>query len=102
MVQIKQTYENSIQHLFPDNGQTHAWDNVSGKTPDQLFKLEQKNSLNEMYKPLTSYMHNLQETTGLSPRGASILNPTPETNAEFIERALQKAQEMGSLDKVKL
>lgn len=99
---VHETLKENINHIFPENERTHAWDNVKDKTPDDLFKIEKENGLNEMYKPLTSHLHRLEEATGLRPRGASILNPIPETNREFIERALQKAQEMGQLDKVKL
>lgn len=100
--QVNTTLNDNIHHLFPDNEHNYAWDNVKGKTPDDLFKLEKEGSLIETYKPLASYLHKLEEETGLRPRSASILNPIPETNFGFIERALQKTQEMGQLDKVKL
>ena len=99
---INATYVENINHLFPDNENTYAWENIKNKTPDDLFKIEKESGLNELYKPLASHLHKLQEITGLDPRVASLLNPTAETNSEFIERALQKAQEMGQLDKVKL
>jgi hypothetical protein len=100
--QIHITFKENINHIFPENENNHAWDNVKDKIPDDLFKQEKVDGLNEIYKPLTSYLHKLEETTGLKPHTSSIFNPVNETNREFIERALQKAQEMGQLDEVKL
>jgi hypothetical protein len=99
---VNQTYDQNINHLFPEEKGALAWENVKGKTPGNLFKVEQEGGLNEIYKPLASYLHKLHDVTGLEPREVSIINPVPETNAEYIERALQKAEEINLLDKVKL
>lgn len=100
--QVHSTFKENINHLFPNNEHSYDWDNVKGKTPDDLFKLEKENGLNEIYKPLTSYIHKLEEVTGLRPTTKSLLVPIDETNSQFIVRAMQKAQEMGQLDKIKL
>ena len=57
--------------------------------------------LNEDTKKLVSYLNKLHEVTGLNPIEGTLIN-TAETNSEYIERALLKAEEMGQLDKVKL
>jgi len=95
-------YEKNMNHLFPENDFNHEWDNVKDKIPGTLFKIEDEGGLNDTYKPLVSYLHKLQEITNIRPRESTIFDPIPETNEEYIERALQKAQEMGQLDKVKL
>jgi hypothetical protein len=51
---------------------------------------------------LISHFHKLHEITGLNPREATVLNPVPETPAEFDLRCLEKVAEIGKLDEVKL
>ncbi|MFA5773487.1 MAG: hypothetical protein WC908_02330 [Candidatus Paceibacterota bacterium] len=91
---LEQAYDQNIKHLFPNNINNHAWDNVKGKSPNDLFKLEKEGGLNEMYKPLAVYLHKLEITTGLSPEN--------ETTSEYMNRGLEKAYEMGRLKNVEL
>jgi YHS domain-containing protein len=100
---VNTTYKENVTHLFHNNKDKYAWERVKEKTPEDLLKLEKENvSMYETYKPLTSYIHKLEELTGLRPETKSLLVPIDETNSQFIVRAMQKAQEMGQLDKVKL
>jgi hypothetical protein len=87
---IQHVYDENTNYLFPNNEADHAWDNVKDKTPDDIFQVEKANGLNETYKPFASYLHRLEEMTKLNPRTATIDNPNPETNVEYIIRALRK------------
>ena len=104
MAEVKQTYDDNINHLFGDK--TTFWDNVKDShqvnlTADKMMHLRIYEGLNEDTKNLVSYLNKLHEVTGLDPIEGTLITPA-ETNSEFIKRALQKAAEMGQLDKVNL
>jgi len=100
--QVEVTVNENIDHLFPDNEHTYAWENVRDKSPGDLFQLEKEGGLNEIYKPLTSYIHKLEEVTGLYPEEASFINPEPETINHFFKSATEEAQRIRKIDEIKL
>ena len=104
VAEVNQVNEENINHLFGDK--TTFWDNVKDShqenlTADKMMHMRIYEGLNEDTKNLVSYLNKLHEVTGLNPIEGTLIN-TAETNSEYIERALLKAEEMGQLDKVKL
>ena len=104
VAEVNQVNEENINHLFGDK--TTFWDNVKDShqenlTADKMMHMRIYEGLNEDTKKLVSYLNKLHEVTGLNPIEGTLIN-TAETNSEYIERALLKAEEMGQLDKVKL
>ncbi len=105
LAKVVEVNKTNINRIFPNNDTTHAWDNIKDNTKDltaAVMMAKMETPSNGIYNPLIIYLHRLHEVTGLNPRTEIGLPPVPETNAEYINRALQKAEEMGKLDKVKL
>lgn len=99
--QISEIGKYNIEHLFPNDEKISFWFKVKTIDASALTNIN-VSEVNDVYKPLVSYMHKLHEITGLNPRYASIIDPTPENVTNYITRTLQKAQEMGKLDDLKL
>ncbi|MFA6251242.1 MAG: hypothetical protein WC603_01285 [Candidatus Paceibacterota bacterium] len=105
LAEVSQTYKQNINHLFSTKEQQPGgvWDKIQGKTSaEKLMEMGAENKISPEYKPLTDYMKKLEETSELKPRGITPLNPEPETIPEYMNRALQKIQQDGRLDEIKL
>lgn len=100
--EINNIFEHNIHNIFPNEEDNSSWSNIKDKATVAMFAVEKEGRINDLYKPFVSYLHKLEEITGLHPKGSSLFHLTPEKNIEFINRALRKAQELGQLDKVKL
>jgi len=103
-IKINQTYSENINYLFGDKNV--LWENLKDShapnlTADKMINYSITDGTNEDTKKLVNYLNKLHEVTGLNPIEKTLINPA-ETNSEYILRAIQKASEMGELDKVKL
>ncbi|MEK7572507.1 MAG: hypothetical protein AAB493_01470, partial [Patescibacteria group bacterium] len=100
---INQTYESNIHHMFPDEKSMGAWNEVKNSTSTSAEVIINMNAdeVKPEYQSLISELHKLKEITGLKPIGESPIN-LAETPNEYIMRAMQKAAEMGNLDKIRL
>ena len=93
----QKVFETNNAKLFPDNENTHAWDNIKGSTglsAEHMMDMKE-GSANSVYNPYISYIHKLHYYTNLKPKSG-------ETNEQYVKRALQKLSKMEKLDKVKL
>lgn len=100
---VDQVNKDNINHLFPTNESLTSWETIkssSNLTAERMLQVKSTDTL-PIYKPVVEYIQKLHTITGLKPVGATITT-VAETNEDYIERALQKAAEMGQLDKVKL
>jgi hypothetical protein len=97
--QVNNIYEQSITSAFPTDTED-VWGAVRNGSASEMLSTKDAD-LEEGLAPFASFLHKLQNVTGLNPE-----NETPfriaETNEEFVKRALQKAAELGQLDKVKM
>jgi hypothetical protein len=94
LLEAYKTNHENIAHLFTGKYYTQ-WDNMKDVPAHVALK---SNYIPE--DPMGTYLHKLQEVTGLPPRSGDILERAETTN-EYITRALQKAAQMDKLDKVK-
>ena len=97
--EVDKVYKENIEHFSKDLRE--EWSITLKQSPASTFMAMEESFANAPHiNPLISYMHNLKEVTGLKPILGTYLTRA-ETNTEYITRALQKAAEMGQLDKVK-
>jgi len=105
LTEVNKTYDDNIDKMFPENEQ--PWDAIKTSTENwsaEKLILWDENTVSEIYKPLITHLHKLEEITGLKPYGESLLSPIPETPEEFIKRTMEKciSDPNIGLDKVKL
>jgi hypothetical protein len=102
LIQVNQTYEQNINHLFPNTKSLEVWTGIKNSTT--LYPAEKllnwTGDTNETLKPLLSFMHKIHETTGIKPRVKNIFHQA-ESPEEYILRGLKKAGKMGKLDDLK-
>ncbi|MCE9585680.1 hypothetical protein K8Q94_03615 [Candidatus Nomurabacteria bacterium] len=95
---INKSYTNSINHIFEER--PIAWEAIKDDSAMKMLSNENHLPEKEPFISYLKYMHKLQDVTELQPRSESLLQRA-ETSEEFIKRALQKAAEIGKLNKVK-
>ena len=93
-------YQHNITHLFPDNN-IKIWDDIKNISAEKFMDTYKGDNIKDVYSPLVSYVHKLEEVSGLKPNTETLVSPA-ESVTQFIGRALKKIQEAGQLDKVTL
>ncbi|HAS81005.1 TPA: hypothetical protein DD445_01820 [Candidatus Nomurabacteria bacterium] len=86
-------YIKNIKHLFPSGD----WLEKGGLSARDVLKAENPGQLTG----LNTYLHKLQEVTGLKPKEGSFFQSS-ETVHKYVNRALHKAGEMGKLEDLRL
>ena len=89
--QIRDTGWHNIEHVFPKNTQDE-WQNAGGlKVSDLLEKPQYANS--ERFGPLVSYIHKLEDITGLKHEPGENVN-------KYVNNAIQKASDDGKINDI--
>jgi hypothetical protein len=91
---ISDVYEKNIEHLFPENTMGN-WTDLRTLSASQIFGLKEPGRL----LGLTNYLHKLEEVTGLNPTEGTWLKSS-ENVFHYVNRAIQKASELGRLEEV--
>lgn len=98
--QLDQISQSNIAHVFPENTE-NMWRVMSEEPVRGMLEMNEANLEDENISRLVSYLHKLQNVTGLEPKGKLLFLRGQESTGDYIERALQRAAEMGVLDKVR-
>ncbi len=104
MEQVKEVYDNNINHLFGGRLEDE-WNSVQKNVPaDRLLELYNKGEVESYIKPLVHHIMKLEEVTGLRPYSYDPIDHPlgPEKIPVFIDRALEEAARIGKLDEVTL
>jgi hypothetical protein len=99
---VHKVFNHNIDHLFgerPISAWSYIKDHVSATRIMEMYK---EGEIKEDFKPLTHYMNQLQNITGIRPQGVDLLHPDPETIPHYIGRALEEAERTGQIGKVTL
>jgi len=100
--QVQTIIHSNINHIFPTEKLMGEWnsmkDNVSA---EKLMEMYHNKELNDDFKPLAHHIKDLERISDLHPEAETLINPA-ESITNFISRALEKIQEIGRLNRVKL
>jgi len=100
LIKVGEVGRENIEHLFPEK--IELWDDiVKHASAHRVLTELGEDGVRPEYQPLISYMQKLQEVSGLKPTAQDLIN-SAETIPHYINRALEKIEEMGQLNKVKL
>lgn len=83
------TYEESVNHFFPDNESTHEWDRISKYNAQEVMQEINKNG-DENLKPFFQHIKNLHDQTGLEPKGVGIFR-TYEKLDHYLGRLIKES-----------
>ncbi|MES3031961.1 MAG: hypothetical protein V4699_01830 [Patescibacteria group bacterium] len=97
--EIEEVYENNIEKIFP-NDTLKSWRSIKDKGAYELMS-KPESKVKKDLKTLWVYLEELKEQTGLKPQSGAVKG-RPESIEKYMERALQKAAEMGKLEEVEL
>lgn len=99
--EVKELSKNYLQSLFSTEKLMRNWNYVNNNVPaEKLIELFDSEQINTAYEPLSIYVKNLQELSGLNPYHATDLRPA-ESISDFIDRAYEKINELGKLKEIK-
>lgn len=98
---ILNLHNNNIEHLFPQNNKFDIyWDDVKNLKADVIYDTKPE-AVVPKYQELYSYMHKINEATGLTPKDATITT-SAENIKDFFNRAEAEAIKIGKVDAIKL
>lgn len=101
--QVEATVNENINHLFGTDKLMSDWDYIKDHiSAERLMEINKEGGIAENYEPLVHHLHNLEKITGFHPKGASLINPEPETITNFLNRATEEAMKIGRIDEVTL
>jgi hypothetical protein len=89
-----------MERLLPGDQGLEDWGEVRDISVAKFLR-DSDYQNDKTYQPLTKYVRELMEETGLKPKSWSPFHPA-ETTKGFIARALQKAAEKGILNKIQI
>jgi hypothetical protein len=97
--QIDQVYERNINSIFKDD-KMDMWDKAKDLKVEKFYGYD-IDKMRPEYKELYSYIHKINEITGIEPIKETLIN-SAETNLEFIQRGLKEAALQDKLKDIKL
>ncbi len=97
--EVEDVYEHNIDTIFSAD-KKDLWASARKDSAEELLTKKDAD-VEEDLAPLVKLLRKLYELTGLEPKSETLTRPA-ETSDEFMQRTLQKAAEMGELDKVKI
>lgn len=95
---VYEFFQHHMERLLPGDQGLEDWEEVRDISAVKFLR-DSGYQNDKIYQPLTKYVRDLMEETGLKPKSWSPFHPA-ETTKAFIARALQKAAEKGILEKV--
>lgn len=93
---LSDIYTKNIEHLFPENT-VGIWSDVRGLPANEVIGFKNPGRLTG----LTNYLNQLEKVTGLKPKTGSLIS-SPESVYKYVNRAMEKALELGKLEEVNL
>ena len=102
--QVYVTFHDNINHLFPTDKLMGDWNLVKVNVPaDRLMEMYKQGQIDLKFNPLIEHIKKLEELTGFKPESENmVLGKPAESITHFINRAMEKIQLEGKLDKIKL
>jgi hypothetical protein len=99
--QLDNAYQNNINHLFPTKELMSNWSSIKNIPVEKLMALHENKELAENLEPLVRHIKHLEKVTHIKPLPATGDMPA-ETIGNLLHRTIEKAQQMGKLNRVKL